>query len=232
MQEDHPAPQGANHHFTTLLGGVPATPTLLNRALAIAPRVVAADGGANWVRDLGIDINHIIGDLDSIDYPEYWEKLGTKLSHIREQSTTDFEKCLYTEQAELYLGLGFVGGRLDHTLAALRTLAVYPQKRVVLISEEDITFLCPMKFALDLPQGTRVSFFPFSEITAGPSEGLHWPLEGLQFAPDGMIGTSNAATGGRIAVSFDRPGMLMILPLDCLETVVAALIALPAVPAK
>jgi thiamine pyrophosphokinase len=49
-------------------------------------------------------------------------------------------------------------------------------------------------------------------------EGLRWPLRG-GFRPDGRIGTSNIALGGRVRMAFDAPRMLLILPAALLGPV-------------
>ena len=56
----------------------------------------------------------------------------------------------------------------------------------------------------------------------GRSQGLRWPIDGLDFAPSGRIGTSNEVTGPVVLV-FDGPGMLVITPREALEQVSAAL---------
>lgn len=230
MRDDQPRAD----HLVTLLGNGPADPNALDRALSIAPCLVAADGGADVARSLGHHVKRIIGDLDSINYPEFWLQSGVEVTQLDEQHSTDFEKCLYTVSAALYVGVGFVGRRLDHTLACLRTLAAYPDKRVLLVGEHDVTFLCPTAFEIDIAAGDPVSFFPMAEVVAGPGSGLQWPLEGLKFAPNGAIGTSNRAIGGTVEVRFDRAACLMILPLSYLEAVASLLLALPvtAAPAK
>jgi thiamine pyrophosphokinase len=49
--------------------------------------------------------------------------------HLPEQDTTDFEKCLYSVAAPLLLGVGFLGGRADHHLAAMNVLVRYADRR-------------------------------------------------------------------------------------------------------
>ena len=56
----------------------------------------------------------------------------------------------------------------------------------------------------------------------GLSDGLKWPLRGLNFAPDGQVGTSNAATGP-VHLTITAPKMLVMLPVDRLNIVVTAL---------
>lgn len=207
-------------HKVTLLGGGPVDAAALQRCLSLAPRLVAADGGADYAHAHGHTVTHIIGDLDSLSTRTTWQNSGTPITTLTEQDTTDFEKCLYTENASIFLGIGFVGGLLDHTLACLRSLCVYKDVPIVLIGEDQIIMHAGRKFATELNAGDRVSLFPLAPVRGLESTGLRWPIAGLDFSPTGQIGTSNSATGGPVEMSFDRDGMLIFLPLDALESVV------------
>ncbi|MER2508444.1 MAG: thiamine pyrophosphokinase, partial [Amaricoccus sp.] len=155
----------------------------------------------------------------SLGDPAALRARGVALHEVAEQNSTDLEKCLYSIEAPLILGVGFLGGRLDHHLAAMNALVKYPGRRVVLIGREDLCFLCPPVFALEMAAGERVSLFPMGPVTGLVGEGLRWPVQGLRFAPDGRIGTSNAASGGRLRLGFDAPRMLVILPAGTLDAV-------------
>ena len=206
-----------------LLGDGPAEPDDVKRAYRLAPTIVAADGGAKHAHSLGLPVEHIIGDLDSLTNHELWRKSGTKVHRIPEQDSTDFEKCLYTIHAKFYLGVGFLGRRLDHSLACLSALVSQRDKPVLLLGETDVVFHVPERFGLELAAETRVSLFPLLPVRGIASEGLQWPIEGIDFAPGGRIGTSNAALGGTMSVALDGPGMLMILPARYLEAVAVTL---------
>src|SRR5690606_25526224 len=91
----------------------------------------------------------------------------------------------------------------------------------ILIGAVDICFAAPPELRLDLPPGSRLSLFPMARIR-GRSEGLQWPIDEVRFAPAGEIGTSNAVTGP-VHLSFDAPGMLVILPRAGLPAAMAAL---------
>lgn len=198
-------------------------PGALAAALALAPEVVAADSGARVPLPPGTRLSAVIGDMDSLADPEAFRAAGVAVHRLAEQETTDLEKCLYSVAAPLLLGVGFLGGRVDHELAALNALVRYPAPPVVLIGEADVCFLCPPLLALDLPAGTRVSFFPLAPAVGRVSEGLFWSVEGLAMAPGGRIGTSNRALGGPVRVGFDAPVVIAILPEAFLGQVVAAL---------
>jgi thiamine pyrophosphokinase len=203
----------------TLFGGGPVDPLHLGAALALAPVAVAADGGGDLPLPEGFGFRAVIGDMDSLADAERLRAEGVPLYAIPEQETTDLEKCLYSVEAPLFVGLGFLGGRIDHHLAAMNALVKFADVPVVLVGGEDLCFLCPPELALDLPAGTRVSLFPMGPVR-GRSEGLLWPVDGLAFDPTGRIGTSNAATGGLVRIGFDAPRMLVILPAGLLGPVV------------
>jgi thiamine pyrophosphokinase len=61
----------------------------------------------------------------------------------------------------------------------------------------------------------------------GRSAGLEWPIAGIDFAPDGMIGTSNRVGARRVVLEFDRRGMLVILPRRRLDAAIRALRSAP-----
>lgn len=205
----------------TLLGGS-SRRAGLEAALARAPALVCADGGANAAPP-GVEPEAVIGDLDSLkDAPAWRRRLGPRLVHVAEQDTTDLEKCLLRVEAEFLLCVGFLGGRVDHELAALHAL-VSDSRPIILIGEEDVIFSAGAGLSLMLEAGDRVSIFPMRPVFAGPSTGLRWPLDGLRLETMGRIGTSNEAEGP-VSLTFDRPGAAVILPRARLENALAGLL--------
>ena len=205
----------------TLIGGGECSASLLARATNIGRFLIAADGGADVAFEFGKRPDALIGDLDSVSAESLSKLRHDQIHKISEQDTTDFEKCLSRIAAPLVVGVGFEGGRKDHELACLNVLVRYPQQRCVLISSDMITFLAPPRLVVELKPGDLVSLFPMTRVR-GWSEGLEWPIQGLAFAPDGRIGTSNRAVGS-VALQFDQPGMLIMLELSNLEQVCTAL---------
>lgn len=204
--------------MVTLLGGGKVSAADLAMARALAPVMVAADGGANTALSAGWMPDAVIGDFDSITAQARAEIPDARQHVIAEQETTDFEKCLSRIEAPLVLGLGFLGARLDHALAALVGLGRLHQRPCVLLGAEDIVFVGPPRLTLDLPLGSRLSLFPVGPVT-GTSAGLKWPIAGMDFAPHVRIGTSNEVTGP-VDLTFDAPRMLVILARQHLDQVV------------
>jgi thiamine pyrophosphokinase len=205
----------------TLIGGAGLSDRLLDRALGLADRVVAADSGADRALAHSVKPRAVIGDFDSISDHARAALSESILHHMPDQDSTDFDKCLRSIAAPLILGVGFCGDRLDHQLAACNTLVRYPAQRCILLGEVDLMFLCPPAIHLTLDPGCRVSLFPMGAVE-GASDGLQWPIRGLNFAPDGQSGTSNTATGP-VHLTVTAPKMLVMLPVDRLDIVVTAL---------
>ena len=101
-----------------LLGGGDINWPVLQHYVDLSFPIVAADGAANALETTAIVPDRIIGDLDSLTRPETWSE-RTSLHHVTEQDSTDFEKCLYSIEAPLHIGFGFLGQRLDHFPAQL-----------------------------------------------------------------------------------------------------------------
>lgn len=207
----------------TLVGGGITHKADFEDCLAFSSCVVAADGGAGACLDYGITPVAVIGDMDSV-CGDVLRRLAPETIHrIDEQNSTDFDKALRSVKTPLVLGIGFTGARVDHELACYNALLRHADRRCVLLGESDIIFLAPPSLTLRLAPETRVSLFPLTKIS-GHSDGLLWPISGVEFGPDGQIGTSNMATGD-VTLRMDRAGMLVILPRACLEIAVRALLA-------
>ncbi|MEQ9257543.1 MAG: thiamine diphosphokinase [Roseovarius sp.] len=207
----------------SLVGGAAITKERLERVRRIGPHVVAADGGADAALALGVTPEAVIGDFDSLSQEARASLPDETLHPIDEQDSTDFDKCLRNIEAPLVLGIGFSGDRLDHQLAAYNTLVRHPERPCLLLGELELVFLCPPSLALELAPGTTVSLFPMGAVE-GVSDGLRWPIGGLNFAPDGRVGTSNEALGP-VNLSVTAPKMLVILPEATLEAAVVALLS-------
>ena len=205
----------------TLIGAGRSSPSDIDLLLERAPVLIAADGGANKCLEYGFSPVAVIGDFDSLTEEARAAFTETRFLHVEEQDSTDFEKSLTHVEAPFILATGFTGARIDHTLATLSALAQYNATPVVLLAHDDIVFHAPPMLYLDLPVGTRVSLFPMSPLI-GRSTGLKWPIDGLTLRPDGLVGTSNEATGP-ITLNLESSGCLIILPREALALALDAL---------
>ena len=191
--------------------------------LSRVKRVVAADGGAAALIDSGHIPDAVIGDMDSLS-TEYRARLpaGTMIE-IDEQDSTDFEKSLRSIDAPLVIGVGFLGARVDHQLAVFNALIRFQDRPCILLGEHEVIFHAPPRISVRLNAGETVSLFPLRPVT-GRSTGLEWPIDGLEFAPDGRIGTSNRALS-EVQLHLDGPGLLVMMPRRALDQVMQAFLS-------
>jgi len=212
--------QGPYHQGVTLAGGAPFTRKMLDSALCLAPHPVAADGGADALMRFGVVPELVIGDMDSLHgaLPP-----DTRILPITEQDSTDFGKCLAHLEAPFIIGVGFLGERLDHTLAALSVLLEYGDHAIVLLGERDVAFVAPPHWSMTVEPGTRVSFYPLLPSLGIASSGLRWPIEGLSMTAGGQIGTSNEAAEPQISAQFSPRGIVTILPAQYLAEAVRSI---------
>lgn len=206
----------------TLVAGGPVARRDLKTALGFAPRLVAADGGADRALLAGHVPTAVIGDMDSVSEAAKRALGPGRLFPIAEQETTDFDKALRSIDAPFVLALGVLGGRVDHELAVFNALIRNRDRLCIAVGPTDVVFHAPAMLRLRLVVGDRVSLFPMAQVT-GASEGLRWPIDGLRFAPFGTIGTSNEVAKFEVTLQMDGPGMLVILPRNRLR---AALVGL------
>jgi len=192
----------------------------LRMCLSRAPVLVAADGGADRALAAGYEPEAVIGDLDSLSDAARIQLAG-RLHHVTEQDSTDFDKALRHVDAPFILAVGVTGARVDHGLAVLNALVRHDGPPCLLLGSEDVIFHARRPVLLRMAMGERVSLFPMGRVT-GRSEGLRWPINGMSFAPDGRIGTSNAASATTVRLDTDGPGMLVMVPRKRLDAAIRA----------
>jgi thiamine pyrophosphokinase len=209
----------------TIVGGAHFSQRLLLESLGRAPIVYAADGGANLCMQYGCQPKQVIGDLDSL-FPSLRSEMDpSRIIHVAEQDTTDFEKLLIRVDAPFMLAIGFMGGRIDHQMAVQTVLTAYAHRKIICVGDEDVMFVSPPEIDLPLDAGTRVSLYPMAPVQVR-STGLYWSTDGLSFAPDGQIGTSNQATGP-VTLRLSAPRVLVVLPKNSLDIAIDAVQAAP-----
>ncbi|QYO76216.1 thiamine diphosphokinase [Devosia salina] len=195
-----------------IVGGGTVDSALLHELAARNVALIGADGGGNTIGAAGLVPEAILGDLDSIEDRAGWET-RTRVIHIPEQITTDFQKALYSTSAPVTLALGMTGRRLDHTLAALSALhEVAQHRRVILVDETDVALAVSGPFAFEAAARERISVHPLVPIVFERTEGLFYPMDDLLLDPAGRLGTSNEGLGGHVEIvpRDDTPWLLIL----------------------
>ncbi|GLQ34602.1 thiamine pyrophosphokinase [Amylibacter marinus] len=180
--------------------------------------ILCADAGYHTAQKLGLDVACVLGDFDSVDQAE----IQIPRLHLPDQNFTDFEKALRSITAPQILCFGFLGQRLDHTLASFSTLAKNAGTPAILISDQDLCFACPKQLNVSVPCGTRFSLFPLERCIAR-SAGLAYALNGLELSPMGIISTSNHTTEPQVRIDMVSGTALVVIERDVMGLLCAQL---------
>ena len=200
----------------TLLGGGVIHPKDVEDMKNCGLSIFCADAGYFHAKNYDLKVSGLIGDLDSVgalDAPDF------PVVQVMDQDRTDLEKSLEIISAPYILCYGFLGGRLDHSMAAFNAIAKSKQT-AILIDAEDVCVICPPHLELNLPIGTRFSIFPLTPVLAR-SDGLKWNVDGLKLSPIGTVSTSNETTAARVQCWVDQGTALVIFPREYLDDALA-----------
>ncbi len=177
-----------------------------------APLLIAADGAAQRLRELGWSPHLVVGDFDSLP-PALREELGSsEFLHVPDQETSDIEKAVQValeRGAQRILLMGTRGDRLDHWLTALSVMMAYHAR--VRIQLVDTRFVCEIvqgSLVWRGRAGDTISLVAFQQAEGVSLEGVRWPLRGETLAP-GSRGVSNVMTGDEARLSV-RQGFLLL----------------------
>jgi thiamine pyrophosphokinase len=186
--------------------------------------VIAANGGALLARQLGLEPQVVVGDLDSLP-PDVRAELEARgyqfVAHSPRKDETDTELgILYALErgADEIVLLAAAGDRLDHTLANVFLLAL-PELAGIgakIVSADTETWLLRDGGELEIRgrPGDTVTLLAVGQDAVGVStEGLEWPLAGdtLRFGP--ARGVSNVMTAAVARVTLGQ-GLLVVFRLS------------------
>lgn len=197
-------------------------PAAARRLIRPGDVVIAADGGANYCRALGLTPRVIIGDLDSVLPSELTalEALGAQIiRYPAHKDQTDLELALdhaIGRGAAEILILGALGGRWDQTLAnvLLPALPRLSGVRIRLIDgRQQIGLLRgPGSIHLAGSPGDTVSLIPIGgDVHGVTTSGLEYPLEKGTIAFGSTLGVSNALTASQADVFLEEGLLVCIL---------------------
>lgn len=183
--------------------------------------IIAADGGANHLKSLGITPDEIMGDLDSINeeiIDEYKKNKVVFKKFKAEKNETDSELCLLravelnADEVDFVFALG---GRLDHELSNIamlyhaRKLGIKPR----IISLNEVIYIVKDEvLRINDEIGKTVSVIPvYSDIDSINLRGFKYPLHNYFMEFGKARGVSNIVKGSVAEVDVDGGAVLVIV---------------------
>jgi len=156
-----------------IVGNRPLTRNIID--LCKDKLIIAADGGVDRLLDYEILPDKVIGDLDSIS-----DKTATKLEDWlilnKDIQKTDLEKSVeyaIERGAKKIQIVGWSGGRIDHTIAAL---GLAFDSRIELVDEQFTVKCIPDLEIIEGEKGTLFSLIAIPEARVS-IEGARWKLD-------------------------------------------------------
>jgi thiamine pyrophosphokinase len=183
--------------------------------------IIAADGGARHILELGLRPDILIGDMDSIS-PTLLDDLkdqGTQLIvYPRDKDHTDLELAILhalQNGVQEVLLFGVLGGRLDQTLANLMLLTKdeWAGLSLTISNSPDIAYMMRDQNIISLQgnPGDIVSLIPLSAIvTKVSTNGLRWPLKNAELIIGNTISVSNEMIKNSASVEIGKGKLLLV----------------------
>ncbi len=222
MNRNSPADSSFDPTHTWIIDGGPNLPSLPNNVVP-PTLVIAADGGYLHAQSLGVAVDVVVGDFDSLDQ----KSLPTNNSRLVVE-----EHPLDKDESDLALALNFAqrvgardiniisggGGRLDHLLISSMLLANehnIDQRIVTHCGSSRVMALTANKvFDLEEVTGSHVSLVALSSDSRISTEGLRWNLSSDDNFPKfSSLGLSNEILSQpRIEV---HQGVFLVIVTSC-----------------
>ena len=185
--------------------------------------IVAADGGFDLAIDLGVRVDKVVGDMDSVLNIDILNSYAPRdvIRFSEEKDDTDTEiglKILRDMNCEYICIYGGGGGRLDHLvgLLALFDRELFPD---LWITNSHLVASIVDGIEIVGKKGYVVSFFPAGKRSCTmTSSGLKWNLNGLIWEK-GDCGISNVISEEIMQVRVAAGRLVMISELGLLDEV-------------
>lgn len=183
--------------------------------------VVAADSGLAGARALGLEVDLVVGDMDSVDVSVLAEAEASGVAverHPAAKDATDLDLALdaaLARGAEHLVVVTGTGDRFDHALAVALSLAA---DRLAAATVE--AWIGPAHvwvvrdhLAISGRPGMLVSLMPAHGPARGvTTAGLRYPLHGEDLDPGTTRGISNELAGPAASIHVEDGVLLVIAP--------------------
>lgn len=194
---------------------------LLGQLLEWSPYVVVLDGALHRVLELGIHVDVVIGDFDSIttEDAEKVKQMNFKMHHVYNQDKTDLQKGLefLIEKGHKAVNVIWATGmRADHTFNNICTLAWYKNEiQANILDDHSRIFVLPKQFVKKYIPGETLSLLPLGTVEGITTKGLLYSLNDETLSTEFRSGSSNEVDGDGLVEITYKTGTL--LAMECID---------------
>lgn len=215
----------SSHHFVRdhqepaliVANGEPCSADILNQLLEWNPYVLALDGALNGLNHLGIKVDGILGDLDSVTDLELLiqKQSPIEIHHTPDQNKTDLEKAFDLLLSKGYRAVHVVwatGKRLDHTLSNISTIIKYKDKlHCTVIDDYGKMYPIAPDFKKWYTQNTILSLIPVGITEGITTSNLAYPLSQGTLQWGERVGSSNhVVVDGFVTITYTTGALLLL----------------------
>ena len=206
-------------HTIIFVGGTLQAGKAVDRAIADADLILAADSGALTALRYGCTPAIIVGDFDSLTLSEQeLMKLGSQIVRAEvEKNETDTELAIQValdRGAERITLLGGIGGeRFDHAMANILLLAGFERVPIRIVDGPTTCWLVrgPGRTAIEGQPADLLSLFPLTGEALGVrTTDLYYPLSGETLYFGKPRGVSNVLISEHAEVALED-GLLLVI---------------------
>ncbi len=215
----------SSHHFVRegqepaliIANGAACDPERMGQLLEWNPFVLVLDGALHRVLELGIRIDAVLGDFDSLEAG--WEShpmlQGVAVVHRPDQELTDLQKGLeyLMEKGQHAANVVWATGkRSDHHFNNLATLPRYAGiMDVAIIDDHSRIYNLPRQFKKWYPKGTSISLIPIMEATGVSTSNLAFGLQNEALHFPMRSGSSNRVLeDGFVEIQYQNGHLLLM----------------------
>ncbi len=175
--------------------------------------VLAADGGANVLGEMGLRVDAAVGDFDSITSAARQRAHEIKFDPNQDRSDCDKLLSLAVERGYSQITLCNVeGDRLDHVLATLQSAAKAPLSvRLALRSGLGLILTGAADVTLKAAPGETLSLLPLEHCEEVSLSGVAWPILNQALDARGANSLSNEVTAGAVNFRMDSGSVVLVL---------------------
>jgi thiamine pyrophosphokinase len=191
---------------------------------------IAADRGLETADSMGLDVDLILGDYDSVDKNvlDKYRKTAEVLTYPPEKDYTDthlavkkaVEKIVsegLKDSTSIYIA-GATGTRLDHTLTNIFVLdeALRAGVSAFIIDRYNKIYIKNSAFSIKKSEqfGNYVSFIPMSEKVTISLDGMKYPLSDFELTQGNSLCQSNEIIGDEAKIDIECGKVIVIESLD------------------
>jgi thiamine pyrophosphokinase len=209
------------HEMVVVVAGGHAPRPEAALAVPLEAPVIAADGGLVHARALGLEVEVVVGDLDSVADEAVADAAASGIRVVRHPAAKDATDLELALDEALALGtrrilvLAGDGGRLDHLLATLLLLGSHRYEAVAIDAEvgEARVHVIRAERALEGAVGETLSLLALHGPAEGVStEGLLYPLRAETLEPGSSRGVSNVFVERSARVRVERGVVIALRP--------------------